>query len=257
MTVARRPKSDTAPPAIAMPDTSVDDFVARAWYEAGTRLRSNEFRILCRAPGSETTINPADFLALLHEFSSGIIHIPAFSKKAAMPIKPLHIDQPMLFMSAGMGKSHLVQQYVLELMRSRLGALTDPGPYVALLDAVEETVPEHLIGFEQYSAPNWDGFDAVAIAPQTLSYARKLMRVLPSTLGEPDTAPAADGSIALQWVPEGRKHPLEKLFLDIGPGEEWRAYWTMKDGSRGRQPGTLVNDNTKIILEQLFRKLSK
>jgi hypothetical protein len=254
--VARRLKSDTAPPAIAMPDAPADDFVAQGWYETGTRVRSNEFRILCRAPGSETGVDPAHLLALLRDFSSGV-HIQAFSMKAAERIRALHVDQPMQFMSAGTGKSHLVQRYVLELVRSRLGALTDPAPYVALLDAVEETAPEHLVGFEQYSAPNWDGFDATAITPQTLSYARKLMRILPSQLGEPDAAPAADGSIALQWIPDDRKHPLEKLFLDIGPGEEWRAYWTMKDGSKGRQPGTLVNDNTKIILEQLFRKLSK
>jgi hypothetical protein len=256
VTVARRLQSDTAPPAIAMPDELLGNVFPQGSYGIGTRVRPSEFGLICRVPGPETAVNAADLLAMMRDFSSGV-HIQTFSKRAAERMRALHIDQPMLLMNSGAAKSHLVQQYLLELMRSRLGATTDPEPYVALLDAVEETAPEHLIGFEQYNAPNWDGFDASPITLQTLAYARKLMKILPSYLGEPDAAPAADGSIALQWIPDARKHPLEKLFLDIGPAEEWRAYWTMRDGSKGRQPGTLVNDNTKIILEQLFRKLSK
>src|SRR5258707_216062 len=89
--------------------------------------------------------------------------------------------------------------------------------------------PLLLSGYEQYEVANWDGRDALPITSETLAYARKLMRVMPKTLGEPDVAPAADGSIALEWIPDDPTRKLNKLFLDIGPAEEWCAYWTLRD----------------------------
>jgi hypothetical protein len=46
--------------------------------------------------------------------------------------------------------------------------------------------------------------------------------------------------------------PLDKLFLDIGPGEEWRAYWKRRNGELGRLPGIGFDSETKQTLEKLI-----
>ncbi|MCK1322773.1 hypothetical protein IVA94_18100 [Bradyrhizobium sp. 156] len=123
-------------------------------------------------------------------------------------------------------------------------------------DLLEE-FSDQLKGYEKFQTANWDGHGAEAINASTLAYARKLTKVMPTSLGAADFAPAADGTIALEWVPD--EHPtLSKLFLDIGPGEEWTAYWKLRDGqfdtvtSRGFHPVT-----TSSILQNLFDHLSK
>lgn len=113
-----------------------------------------------------------------------------------------------------------------------------------------------LEGYEQYQTADWDGHGAEAITAQTLAYARRLMRIMPTKLGPPDVAPAGDGSIALEWVPEDTSHKLDRLFLDIGPGEVWRAYWTLRTGEFGRLPQVGFSDETKTILNKLFNDLS-
>jgi hypothetical protein len=82
------------------------------------------------------------------------------------------------------------------------------------------------------------------------------MKIMPTSLGAPDVAPAGDGSIALEWVPDDPEHKLDRLFLDIGPGEQWRAYWTLRTGEFGRIPQTGYSAETKTILDRLFRELS-
>jgi hypothetical protein len=116
--------------------------------------------------------------------------------------------------------------------------------------------PDLLEGYERYQAANWDQFDAEPITPETLHYARRLMRIMPTSLGAPDVAPAADGSITLEWVPDDMTHKLDKLFLDIGPGEEWRAYWKMRNGKFDRLLGDGFPDDTKLTLKNLFDNLS-
>jgi hypothetical protein len=139
--------------------------------------------------------------------------------------------------------------------------------YKAVSDASTRiiTVPHHataealsvpLPGYEKYQTPNWDQFDAEPITAETLAYARRLLRVMPTSLGSPDVASAADGSIALEWVPASTTHKLNKLFIDIGPGTEWRAYWKMRDGKFDRLTGVGFPATTKATFENLFAKLS-
>jgi hypothetical protein len=111
-----------------------------------------------------------------------------------------------------------------------------------------------LEGYEQYSEAAWDGHDAAPITADTLQYARKLLNVIPKTFGPPDIAPSADGSIGLEWVADSG--PLRKLFLDIGPGTEWRAYWNRRSGEFGRLTGKSLSANTKRTLQKLFGELS-
>jgi hypothetical protein len=112
-----------------------------------------------------------------------------------------------------------------------------------------------LASYESLNEPNWDGYDAQPITRETLNYARRLIHIMPETFGTPDMAPSGDGSITLEWVPE--TGPIHKLFLDIGPGEQWRAYWKRRNGEFGRQPGTTITPDTKRVLQKLFDDLSK
>jgi hypothetical protein len=124
--------------------------------------------------------------------------------------------------------------------------------YVDLL----EKAAEPLAGYEQYNVANWDGNQAQPVTSETLAYARKLLKVMPDTLGKPDVAPAGDGTIALEWVPDYH-HSLAKLFLDVGPGETWCAYWRLRNGHFH----TVTHEGfdapkTKAILHDLFEHLS-
>jgi hypothetical protein len=113
-----------------------------------------------------------------------------------------------------------------------------------------------LAGYEKYQTENWDGYGAQPITTETLSFACRIMSLLPTSLGSPDVAPAGDGSIALEWIPDDQTHKISKLFLDIGPGREWCAYWRLRDGhfDTVTHSGVL---GSKLLLQALFTQLSK
>jgi hypothetical protein len=76
---------------------------------------------------------------------------------------------------------------------------------------------DHLLGFEQFTVPHWDGEEATAVAKEDLRFARRLLeRIGPYLPFEPDTAPGTDGSICMEWVSDavGSK----KIFIDVAPG---------------------------------------
>jgi hypothetical protein len=111
-----------------------------------------------------------------------------------------------------------------------------------------------LASYNAFEEPNWDGHDAQPITKETLDYARRIFRLLPDILGSPDIAPSADGSIGLEWVPD--HGPLTKLFMDIGPGAQWHAYWQRDNGGIGRLSGAEIQSYTRTILHNLFAELS-
>ena len=113
---------------------------------------------------------------------------------------------------------------------------------------------EALASYDAFERPDWDGHAAQPITKETLEYVRRIVRLLPDTFGAPDIAPSADGSIGLEWVPDAG--PLTKLFMDIGPGKQWHAYWQRKNGDIGRLSGTEVQRHTRAIFRKLFLELS-
>jgi hypothetical protein len=112
-----------------------------------------------------------------------------------------------------------------------------------------------LQGYEAYNAPNWDGYDAEPITPQTLSAARAILRILPegpfSDLVE--CSPGADGSIGFEWLMSDG--PLRKLFIDIGPGSTWKAYWRLASGETVTIPRKKFSLTTQKELTDLFARL--
>jgi hypothetical protein len=185
----------------------------------------------------------------LNEYRKFVVVLVAFDD-------PFHLAQTL----AGSTKTESVRQAARgarPVYRTVLADnhATDPTLITSILDGLlGKPRTDPLEGYEQYSHGNWDGYDAEPITAETLQYARRLLRPMPQTFGPPDIAPSADGSIGLEWVPE--HGPLRKLFLDIGPGEEWRAYWNRRDGEFGRLQGTRLSAITKRTLQALFKDLS-
>jgi hypothetical protein len=111
-----------------------------------------------------------------------------------------------------------------------------------------------LAGYDRYSVPNWDGDQAEPILPETVAATRSLLQVLPSNFGEPDIAPAADGTVGLEWMPD--TGPLRKLFIDVGPKTVWRAYWKFANGNYGQAQGLTSDLGISETMKTLFRDLS-
>jgi hypothetical protein len=114
--------------------------------------------------------------------------------------------------------------------------------------------PDPLAGFSAYNQANWDGFDAEPITKQTVAAARRLIGNLPHTYGAADIAPGADGTIGFEWHPE--PGPLKKLYIDVGPGAVWRAYWQRKNGESGHVAKKPVDIAIETDLKDLFDHLS-
>jgi hypothetical protein len=130
---------------------------------------------------------------------------------------------------------------------------TDPLP-ISNEPELDPTIETALKSYEKLTERNWDGYDAEPLTRQTIDYARKILNVMPMTFGLPDIAPGGNGSVALEWHPTTGS--VRKLFLDIGPREEWHAYWRHRDERFDRIESTGYSDDTLNVLKSLFERLS-
>jgi len=172
------------------------------------------------------------------------------------------ITAPKIEMSARWLK-HVFDQNDTKLFRkirfTRFStATTDPELYNLFLDKFTEWLDRDKIieRFTRYKQPNWDGYGADPITPETIRAAQKFLKLLPKTLGEPEMAPGSDGIVALEWLFE-EPHPLRKLFIDVGPGEVWSAYYRRADGTKKTIPQLPITNQTQKELEELFAELNR
>ncbi|MFZ5693533.1 MAG: hypothetical protein ACOY5F_20045 [Pseudomonadota bacterium] len=148
---------------------------------------------------------------------------------------------------------------LLPLLALRSGKTNDLCPYwgskklLEILFRPEFADPDPFHGFEAYSVRNWDGYDAEPIHPDTLKIAKAMYDILPATLGKPDVSPAADGSIGFEWLHD--EGPYRKLFIDIGPGKVWHAYWRLASGKTGKIRNQLFDGQTRTTLDGIARSL--
>jgi len=122
---------------------------------------------------------------------------------------------------------------------------------VLFTDSLTESDP--LDGYEKYAVEDWDGYDALPITAETLHAARSILKSLPKTFGDPVCSPGADGSIVFEWLKDDG--PVRKLFIDIGPGRTWKAYWRLASGKTGTIPRKRVSISTIPELQKLFETL--
>jgi hypothetical protein len=113
--------------------------------------------------------------------------------------------------------------------------------------------------FQTYAAKfghaDWDGYGASAIQTSTIEAARSFLAMLPSALGPPDVAPGADGTIGFEWA--FRDRPVRKLFIDIGPGNNWSGYWRRASGEKGSFKRRPIDAATRSLLVDLFDSLTR
>ena len=73
-----------------------------------------------------------------------------------------------------------------------------------------------LKGYEEYNVPNWDGYGAEPIVPETLALAQVIFDMIDE---RGDAAPGGDGSICMEW-----RRGDDILCLDIGPSDQISIY---------------------------------
>jgi hypothetical protein len=85
---------------------------------------------------------------------------------------------------------------------------------------------EMLRDLEGYSEDDWDMEGARAITPEVIRITASLLERLPQHVLAPDIAPAADGTVCMEWIA-----PSGSLWVDIGSD---RTAWilTKIDGER-------------------------
>jgi hypothetical protein len=131
---------------------------------------------------------------------------------------------------------------------------TEQRPSFIALDIPSRGQPsEPLADYDAYGVDNWDGYDALPITAETLHSARSILKSLPKTFGDPVCSPGADGSIVFEWLKDDG--PLRKLFIDIGPGRTWKAYWRLANGKTGTIPRKRLTISTIPELQRLFETL--
>jgi hypothetical protein len=108
-------------------------------------------------------------------------------------------------------------------------------------------------GYESFEIPNWDGYDAHPVTKETVQAARRLLGLIPRDFPDPDIAPGSDGGIGFEWVLENSS--IRKLFIDIGPGATWSAYWRLASGARGNSPRQPIDSETHKKVAAIFHQL--
>jgi hypothetical protein len=108
-------------------------------------------------------------------------------------------------------------------------------------------------GYESFEIPNWDGYDAHAVTKETVQAARRLLGLIPRDFPDPDIAPGSDGGIGFEWVLENSS--IRKLFVDIGPGATWSAYWRLASGAKGNSPRQPIDSETQKKVAAIFNQL--
>ena len=104
-----------------------------------------------------------------------------------------------------------------------------------------------------FEIANWDGYDAHAVTKETVQAARRLLGLIPRDFPDPDIAPGSDGGIGFEWVLENSS--IRKLFIDVGPGATWSAYWRLASGARGNSPRQPIDPETHEKVAAIFHQL--
>jgi hypothetical protein len=130
-------------------------------------------------------------------------------------------------------------------------------PNTAMLDLLcwfsDHHVDDSFDGYDNYEVADWDGYGAEAITRETVRAAREMLGFIPKNFPEPEIAPGADGSIGFEWIPGDSS--IRKLFIDVGPGSTWTAYWRLASGEKGSIPRQVIDSTTSRLVEIMFLRL--
>jgi hypothetical protein len=120
-----------------------------------------------------------------------------------------------------------------------------------IIDWTELALEELEKVYEECLEANWDGYGAMPISRETYSKARKLLRMMPSSLSRPDISAEPDGEITFEWYRE--KHFV--FVISVG-GNNLITYAGMF-GKSNRIHGTeYFADELPKIIRHCIRRLS-
>jgi hypothetical protein len=105
--------------------------------------------------------------------------------------------------------------------------------------------------FEDYSVPNWDGYDAEPITPETLRAARSVWTMLSMDTPMPDVAPGGDGTIGFAWRSGSLGNRTHRVIV-VGPGSDVSGYWIHPDGRLEKLPVTNTITGARRLIGQLL-----
>lgn len=103
------------------------------------------------------------------------------------------------------------------------------------------------------SEPGWNGDDAAAIDPTSITLAERFIRALPAGIALPEFAPEPDGSISLDWIQSrtrmfslsiGRSNRLAYAWIDGGDKGHAVAHFD------GRAVPLRILEDIRRIVEQ-------
>lgn len=130
-------------------------------------------------------------------------------------------------------------------------------PYASV--PAEVVVLDRFADFEEeYGELGWDGYDAQPIRTDVIAAARRFYGFLAPYLRSgphPNIAPGSDGTIGFEWRTSGAS--IRKLFVEIRPDGNLRAYWVREGGGIDRlpvRPLGLAMPNLQSLLDELAGK---
>ncbi|MEM8503660.1 MAG: hypothetical protein AAF716_10975 [Cyanobacteria bacterium P01_D01_bin.1] len=104
--------------------------------------------------------------------------------------------------------------------------------------------------WNDYSAPNWDGDDAIAISQATFRNSQRFIQALPPGCALPSVGAEPDGHITLEWY----RSPQWVLSISVSPeGSLHYASLFGHSNARGRE---LFSDEVPSILLNLISRVA-
>lgn len=121
---------------------------------------------------------------------------------------------------------------------------------IALRGAAEAAIEELWRAQEEASSPNWDGYGALPMNPQSFQQALIFLRALPTTTPAPRVSVDPDGEVDVLW----HEAPTRTLSVSIGPKGRL-TYAAMLGGAQSYGTEWLANEIPQPILSNLSRVL--
>ena len=134
---------------------------------------------------------------------------------------------------------------------TNIAGKTVPLDLKGIIDWTDLALEELEKVYEECLEANWDGYGAMPISRETYSEARKLLRMMPSSLPRPDISAEPDGEITFEWY----KGKYSVFVISVG-GNNLITYAGLF-GKSNRIHGTeYFTDELPEIIHHCIRRLS-
>ena len=137
--------------------------------------------------------------------------------------------------------AHTVWSLFNEVQSQFLASQSFGGP-------IRKTIAELTDAFLDCYSPDWDGYKALAVKPQSYQNARRFLETLNGVLPQPSIGVDPDGEISLEWY----RGPRLRFSLSIGP-DSTIAYAGMFGINTVHGTETFIDELPASIVQNLRR----